>query len=91
MAPAAVKVLFSGHVQGVGFRFTTQRVASDFDVSGTVRNLPDGRVEVVAEGERDEVQRFLDALQRRMGGYVHGVREVWSPASGHYAGFRIAF
>ena len=46
---------FSGHVQGVGFRYTVADVAEDFDVRGYVRNLPDGRVELVAEGDEAEI------------------------------------
>jgi len=91
MAHSAVKVLFSGRVQGVGFRFTTARLAERFAVSGTVRNLPDGRVEVIAEGERAELERFLGAIRARMGGYIHDEEATWLPASGGYRGFRIAF
>ena len=59
-------VQFSGMVQGVGFRYQTERVAQAFDVTGYVRNTPDGRVEVVAEGQPGEVQRFLAAQSRRV-------------------------
>jgi len=91
MAQSAVKVLFSGRVQGVGFRFTTARLAERFAVSGTVRNLSDGRVEVIAEGERAELERFLGAIRARMGGHIHDEEATWLPASGGYRGFRIAF
>ncbi len=57
---------FSGQVQGVGFRYTTQRIAAAFEVSGFVRNLRDGRVELVTEGELDEIDRFHLALSEKM-------------------------
>ena len=47
-----VRILYSGHVQGVGFRYTAKTVAAGFEITGVVRNLPDGRVELVAEGDR---------------------------------------
>ena len=71
----ARRVLYSGRVQGVGFRATTRRVASGFDVAGTVRNLADGRVEVVVEGEEGEVRGFLDAIRGRMSGNVTDASE----------------
>jgi acylphosphatase len=51
-------VFFSGHVQGVGFRYTAKTVAAGFEITGTIRNLPDGRVELVAEGTREELDAF---------------------------------
>ena len=53
-----VRIFYSGHVQGVGFRYTAKTVAAGYDVTGLVRNLPDGRVELVAEGAREELDAF---------------------------------
>jgi acylphosphatase len=64
------RVLYQGHVQGVGFRYTTHGLARRFAVAGYVRNLPDGRVEVVVEGADQEVSRFLQALARQMAEYI---------------------
>jgi acylphosphatase len=64
------RVYYSGRVQGVGFRFTAQRLAEDFAVNGFVRNLPDGRVELVAEGEVATVVAFLTAIRSEMGDRV---------------------
>ena len=60
------RVYYSGRVQGVGFRYTAQHLAAGFAVAGYVRNLSDGDVELVAEGEADEVERFLAAVAGRM-------------------------
>jgi acylphosphatase len=54
-----VQVFYEGRVQGVGFRYSARRVAAGFDVAGYVRNLPDGRVELVASGDEEEVDGFL--------------------------------
>ena len=82
---------FSGTVQGVGFRFTTVRVAEGYDVTGYVRNLPDGRVEVLVEGRDEEIDAFLAELQRRMGHYIRQVTQQSAPATGQYPDFRIRF
>jgi acylphosphatase len=66
MAPEQRQVHFRGHVQGVGFRYTTREIAEGFDVVGYVQNLPDGRVLLVAEGEADELDAFLAAVQEQM-------------------------
>ena len=55
----AKRVIFSGRVQGVGFRYTTREIATGFDVVGAVRNLPDGTVELEIMGETDEVEAYL--------------------------------
>lgn len=64
-------VCYSGRVQGVGFRYTACSVARGFQVAGFVRNLPNGDVELVAEGEQQAVDAFLAALSRRMAEYIH--------------------
>ena len=63
-------VLFSGHVQGVGFRYSVLQVAKEFDVAGYVSNLADGRVQLEAEGAERDVNAFVDAVQERMHGYI---------------------
>ncbi len=83
-------VLYSGHVQGVGFRYTVLQVAAGFEVAGTVRNLPDGRVELVAEGERAELDGFRTAVREAgLGGLIRQETVLWSEASGQFRGFAI--
>jgi len=84
-------VLFEGSVQGVGFRYTTERVARRFEVTGSVRNLPDGRVEVVAEGQREELDRFLADIEDAMAGYIRDRQVLESPGTGQFARFGISF
>lgn len=59
---AAKQVFYAGHVQGVGFRYTVKQIARGFTITGWVRNLPDGRVELQAHGEPEELSAFLDAI-----------------------------
>jgi acylphosphatase len=58
----SLQVFYEGHVQGVGFRFTVRHIAKGFDVTGWVRNLPDGRVELQVSGDQEEVRAFLDQV-----------------------------
>ena len=86
-----VTVLYSGRVQGVGFRVTVRHLARGFDVIGTVRNLPDGRVEVIAEGEKAELAAFLEGIATSdLSGYIANRPETWSAAQGGLRGFAIA-
>jgi len=85
-----VHVFYSGRVQGVGFRFTVKMVAHGFDVTGTVRNLNDGRVEMVAEGERRELEDFLKGIQDSdIGAFIRGEEKTWSEAKNEFRGFEI--
>jgi acylphosphatase len=73
MARERLRVVYSGRVQGVGFRFTAERLAYQFDVGGWVRNLDDGRVELVVEGEPAETAALLEAIALAMRGKIHSV------------------
>lgn len=59
---ASIQVLYEGNVQGVGFRYSVRQLAKGFDITGSVRNLRDGRVELLAVGEADEVRSFLESI-----------------------------
>lgn len=83
-------LFYSGHVQGVGFRYAAKSAAAGFELTGTVRNLSDGRVELVAEGERAELEAFRQAI--RDAGLEHFIRDeavTWSEARGGLRGFEI--
>jgi acylphosphatase len=86
------RVVYSGRVQGVGFRATCRWLAGGFEVAGYVRNLPDGRVELLAEGEPAEIEHLLQAVQNEMGGFI---RETTSerelPDDPPLVGFTVRF
>ena len=82
-------VVFSGWVQGVGFRYATEHVARGFDVTGYVMNLSDGSVECVAEGDRAELEAFLEAVSERMESHIRDREITWGPARGSFDRFGI--
>ncbi|HEX5102319.1 MAG TPA: acylphosphatase [Pirellulaceae bacterium] len=85
------RVHYSGRVQGVGFRFTVHRIAQSHAVTGFVKNLDDGRVELVAEGEAAELDRFLIAIGEHMKRYIRAADTSTSPATGDFKLFEIAY
>jgi len=80
---------FSGNVQGVGFRYTVRNLALQYNVRGYVRNLPDGRVELVMEGPESEMNGLLEEIKRKMAGYIDTVTIDRSPQTGEFQGFTI--
>jgi acylphosphatase len=83
--------LYSGHVQGVGFRYAVRTLTHGFEVTGTVRNLEDGRVELVAEGAREELEAFLEAIrQSEVGRFIRQEQTQWSEARNEFRGFEIS-
>jgi acylphosphatase len=82
-------IYFSGRVQGVGFRYTVRNVALNYNVHGYVRNVPDGRVELVMEGSDREMDDMLQAIKDKMEGFIRGVATDESPATGEFAHFQI--
>lgn len=89
MPAERVRVLYSGTVQGVGFRWRVTQAAAPLRVTGFVRNLPDGRVELVAEAERAEAERLLDDVRQRMGDLVEHEEIAWSAATGEFRAFGV--
>ena len=81
--------LFSGHVQGVGFRYTTHNIAQQHNVLGYVRNLPDGRVELVMEGDECEIEDVVKNLRRKMSCFVRDIKTETAPATGEFQQFYI--
>ena len=85
-----MQVIYSGQVQGVGFRYSVKSVATGFELTGSVRNLPGGGVELVAEGHKDELEAFRQAI--RESGLDHFIRQEdvsWQEASSEFRGFEI--
>jgi len=86
-------IYYSGRVQGVGFRYTTARIAANYFVDGFVRNMMDGRVEIVVEGEKSEAQAFLDAVAGEMNDYIRDTRIIdeTDADADKFTGFDIRF
>lgn len=82
-------VHYSGHVQGVGFRYTVLQVARGYEVSGYVENLPDGRVLLIAEGERAEVDGLVAGIEERMSGYIRKTERTDETGPRRHFGFLI--
>ena len=81
------EVLYRGHVQGVGFRYRCREIASRFQVAGYVQNLADGRVHLVAEGEPQEVERFLADVAAAFEVHIRQAVVTCDPASGEFGQF----
>ena len=89
---ACLHIIVSGVVQGIGFRYFAQRLATQYQLVGYVKNLPDGTVEVEAEGDHGLLNDFLKAISRGPSfGYVSHVEVEWKPYTGTYKGFHIRF
>jgi len=85
-----LRIFYSGRVQGVGFRYTVRTLATGFEVTGAVRNLPDGRVELTAEGSRKELDGFCKAIQdSELSHFIQQEQAEWSPAKNEFRGFEI--
>jgi acylphosphatase len=85
-----MQVFYSGRVQGVGFRYTAKSVAVGFEVTGVVRNLPDGRVELTAEGCEDELQAFRQGIRESgLGHFIRNEEVGWADARNEFRGFEI--
>jgi acylphosphatase len=92
MSNIARRMIYGGRVQGVGFRATTRRLATDYPVSGYVKNLDDGSVEVVASGNPVDVANFLAAIDREFAAniYERSEADVFSD-SGEPSGFHVRY
>ena len=77
-------------MQGVGFRYAAKTAAASFEINGIIRNLPDGRVELVAEGERAELEAFRAAIRDEgLAGFIRDEQVTWSAAQNEFRGFEI--
>jgi acylphosphatase len=91
MALEARHLWFSGTVQGVGFRYTAQRIASRCGLVGWVRNLDDGRVEMVVQGDAKDIEKCVNGIMETFGSYVRDVESADSSVNSSYRSFEITF
>ncbi len=92
MDPAVAKrIIFRGQVQGVGFRYTSLRIAAGYEVTGFVRNLPDGTVEMSAQGTKMEIDNCVRDIQEYFGGHIRGCAIQEIPYNPRYTDFRISY
>lgn len=90
MADMRATVFYSGRVQGVGFRYTVKQLVCGYELCGAVRNLPDGRVQLVAEGTEKELKAFLAAVRDSgLGPMIRDEKIAWSEATNEFRGFEI--
>ena len=78
---------FSGRVQRVGFRYTVSHAVTRYDIRGYVKNLQDGRVELVMEGNEKEMSALVEDITRQMSGFIRDVKCETSPATGEFQDF----
>ncbi|HQU08900.1 MAG TPA: acylphosphatase [Opitutales bacterium] len=90
MPISQLNACFLGRVQGVGFRYQVLQTAKGFNVTGFIKNLNDGRVELCAQGERAELEAFLREVQSQWEGYVREVEVQYSETASVLTGFEIA-
>jgi acylphosphatase len=86
-----VYMLFSGRVQGVGFRYAAQDIGSALRINGWVKNTSDGKVEVVAEGEEATIKEFIEGLKKQMKYYISSEQILWEEPQGDLKEFHIRF
>ncbi|MFH1856325.1 MAG: acylphosphatase [Candidatus Omnitrophota bacterium] len=91
MKKEAIHVYYSGTVQGVGFRFTVERIGRQMGLTGWIKNLPDSRVEAFCEGNKKDLNLFLEKVRLSMSGYISNETVNWIEASGEFDSFEISF
>lgn len=84
-------IYYSGEVQGVGFRWTVERLASRGGVTGWVMNLDDGRVECLFEGDEKDILDIIEMVRKKFAAYIRDADIEWSDAKDEFGGFDIRF
>ena len=91
MQTVAKHIIFSGTVQGVGFRFTAHRIARRYDLAGFVKNLPDGSVEMLAQGTADDIDNCLRDISESLTGHIRDTDINDTSPNPQYNEFKISF
>ena len=91
MSNKQAQLFYEGVVQGVGFRYRTLDMAEKFNLNGWVRNLPDGRVEIVVIGPEDDISGFMERLESSFGEYIRNKELIWHDKMENIKGFTIKF
>jgi acylphosphatase len=86
-----IHVYYTGRVQGIGFRFTAEDIARDLGVCGWVKNLRDGKVELVAEAGEEILKDFLERINKYFSRYIQDIDVQWQEAKVEFKGFGIEF
>lgn len=86
-----VEAIYSGQVQGVGFRLSAERLAVDLNISGWVKNLSDGRVRLVGEAGEEALKDLLDRIKQRFSVYISDIDLQWLEPTGEFSDFQIRF
>lgn len=91
-AQERAQIFFTGRVQGVGFRYTAERIALDLKLTGWVKNLPDGRVEVLCEGTKEQIESFTSKIKEsHLGPHIKKTALSWQKATSEFDDFRVEF
>ena len=91
-ADRRLHAFFAGRVQGVGFRYSVCRIAENYSVTGFVRNLSNGDVEIVAEGPEVKLNGFLfDIRNSRLKEFIFQEKTEWMPVTGEFEGFKVRY
>lgn len=91
MRISAKKIIISGRVQGVGFRYTAMTLAKRYDISGYVRNISDGSVEMVVQGRKDDIKEYLERISSEFSGYITSHKSEAVEYDPSYSNFKIAY
>ncbi|MCU0916923.1 MAG: acylphosphatase [Planctomycetes bacterium] len=91
MSQTAKHIVFSGQVQGVGFRYKAREIAQQYDVTGFVRNQPDGTVEMLLQGPQDQIEACLREIRDSFAGHIRTAEMEATPYSARHTDFRITF
>ena len=86
-----VHIFYSGRVQGVGFRFVSERSAVELGVVGWIKNLGDGRVELICEGEEEKLNKLISRIEEYFSDYIRNADVSWQEATGEFKDFSVKF